>query len=70
MCEKCLKMDLKKRISETLPSFRFKVTYFYLVMELQVNRGHEEILRMEMRKSGTRYTVDMLVEWVQLSDPQ
>jgi hypothetical protein len=60
----------KKRISETLPSFRFKVTYFYLVMELQVNRDHEETLQMEMRKFGTRHTVDLLVEFEQLSDPQ
>ena len=26
-------------------------------MEWQVNREHEETLRMEMRKFGTRYTV-------------
>jgi len=53
-----------------LPAFRFKVTYLYIVMELQVNREHEETLRMKMRKFGTRFSVDMLVEGVQLSDPQ
>jgi len=53
-----------------LPAFRFKVTYFYLVMERQVKREHEETLRIEMRKFGTRHTVDLLVEGVQLTDPQ
>jgi len=39
-------------------------------MELQVSGEHEETLRMEMRRFGTRYTVDLLVEWVQISDTQ